>query len=506
MPEDLLYTIAHPEFYEDLSRYHALPEFASRVREILPPDCVLERRSYWLHARMPGRPVPAQGFKIHVSAVQECAMDLLALVAHECAQRRLNFKFIADRRLLTLQGSKSFSRSSSGKFMTLYPHNEQEFRELIDHLYQQTSDSSFMGPFVLSDRRYKHSRVLFYRYGGLRPLMHLNVDGTKRSLLVAPDGSTMPDERRPYFKLPRWVDDPFGGTRELEGQAEPVLSDRFRVKHMIAASNRGGVYEALDEMTGKAVILKEARPQVQRLSVNGTAIDAITLLRREFHTLQTLAHLGHTPEPVLLFEQWEHTFLAVKKIDGTILSRFVVRPGNHLLPHIRRPGTVARHIPKLATIAAQLVSMMEQIHNEGIILGDVSPANIVISRDDMRVSVIDVESAVAVDDQPELRTFAKRWFTPGYGRPGRRAAESIGFEDDYYALGMVLYSLLIGGMRFFELNPDARWTILEDLARLGVPVPLCEAIVALLTGDLQRAKLAVDTLETSIRTEVRGAW
>src|SRR5205085_916795 len=91
----------------------------------------------------------------------------------------------------------------SGKFITIYPPGNREFLELIEELHIATT--GLVGPYILSDHRYKDSATVFYRYGGMRLYEVLNVNGEKTPMLVAPDGTEVPDQRLAYPITPSWV-------------------------------------------------------------------------------------------------------------------------------------------------------------------------------------------------------------------------------------------------------------------------------------------------------------
>ncbi|MFC6135989.1 hypothetical protein ACFP3K_29360, partial [Streptomyces spororaveus] len=203
--------------YEPLSRRAITPEYRDALRRLLPDTWALERGDVWLHARMAAgadprtAPPPTQGFKIHVSSAPAHTFRLFDLVVPVCVENGVEFKAAADPVMLGVINSKTQERGFSGKFMTIYPPDEDVFVGLIETLYRRTADEAVEGPYVLSDRRYRDSKVLFYRYGGFRPPRRLNIDGTQSTFLVAPDGAYVADERLPCFRLPSWVRDPFAG-------------------------------------------------------------------------------------------------------------------------------------------------------------------------------------------------------------------------------------------------------------------------------------------------------
>ena len=67
--------------------------------------------------------------------------------------------------MLTAINGKRWPRGGSGKFITAYPRSVEDFRQVIADLHAALS--GYAGPSVLTDRRYRDSRVLHYRYGGI---------------------------------------------------------------------------------------------------------------------------------------------------------------------------------------------------------------------------------------------------------------------------------------------------------------------------------------------------
>src|SRR5205823_1485494 len=118
--------------------------------------------------------------------------------------------------------------------------------------------------YILSDHCYKESQVVYYRYGGMQPYEVLNVRGERVPMLVAPDGSEVPDQRAAYPVTPSWAG-ALLPAHEFEKQSDGSLAlrdGRFEIETVLAFSNAGGVYLALDHSTGRRVVIKEARPRI----------------------------------------------------------------------------------------------------------------------------------------------------------------------------------------------------------------------------------------------------
>ena len=205
---------------------------------------------------------PAAGWKIHVSTIPAEAADLLRAAADVFVRNGTSFKFLSDRRILRAAHSKVWSRGSSGKFITAYPDDLESFKRLMEELYQSFG-MRFVGPYILSDKHYKDSNVLYYRYGGVRPNVQLRVDGRPelRSGRAGWERSTQPE--RTIFRTACL------GERSFEAPAAPAadrpLNNRYVVQSALPFSNSGGVYLAQDTATDRIVVLKEAQcPRASR--------------------------------------------------------------------------------------------------------------------------------------------------------------------------------------------------------------------------------------------------
>jgi hypothetical protein len=489
-----VFSLGHQEFYETLSYHPLSPEYVDRLRALLPKTAwVLHRDQIWVHARhlvtdsSTATPV-IQGFKIHVSAAPMYALQVLDLIVPACVQRGINFKIAGDSSLLHLLNSKLQERGYSGKFMTLYPPDQTSFEDLIEDLYQRTKNHPAKGAYILSDQRYKDSKILFYRYGGFHPPYQLNVDGTQTSYLLSPQGEYVPDQRLPYFHLPDWASDPFGEADDVEYQGNTALNDRYLVEGALAFSNAGGVYYGTDTSTQQSVILKEARPLTNCWSVGERFWDAVYLLEREYKVLRRLQDLDCVPRPIELFQDWEHNFLVEERVDGLRFDAYWAQEDVILAPYIRRQGSIERFLPKFKSIAEALLQMITAVHERGILLGDLSPRNILINPETLQMWLIDFESAVFVDDDSEVLTYSTRWGTAGFVHPTRASRSQLLPEDDLYAVAMTLYSCVVPVNQLFALNPDAESIFLDKFIELGVPVEIKDMISSLLRGAVTEAQ------------------
>src|SRR6185437_10079226 len=294
-----LYQLLDKDYYESFDSYvPRTADFHGPVTAMLPPGWRIQRRGIWFHCGHPDNVLPLQGWKIHVSATPDNASEVLSRVSSILFRRNdTDFKFVLDMSLLFLLNNENWSRGGSGKFITIYPADNRHFVELIEEIYLATRD--LYGPYILSDHRYKDSRVLFYRYGGMRLFEIVNVKGERTPMLIGPDGAHFPDERQPFPVTPPWASRvlPTAESDETNNRGHYLKQQRYEVLDVLSFSNAGGVYLACDRNTGSKVVIKEARP-----CVNPTlgGCDAIALLKKEYRLLVLVEHSAIAARPIPL--------------------------------------------------------------------------------------------------------------------------------------------------------------------------------------------------------------
>ena len=472
MPANVIYTLADPDHFESVDAYQPQDDFLGVVRSILPVSWRLHRSGIWFQCAPPRTASPpAQGWKIHVSATISSAAAILPVVTRTCVERQRSFKFAIDRRLLSLMNSKSWDRGGAGKFMTIYPHGTEDFRELIECLHQRLAGQ--VGPYILSDRRYRDSTVLYYRYGGIAPRRRLRPDGDRAPVILDPDGVEVSDVRSAGFTPPPWEADPFPPDVAATEEPEATLGGgRYTVARPLSFSNTGGVYLATTA-AGDEVVIKEARPYTGS-TMGGH--DAQSLLEKEFRLLTRLDGSGVAPRPVELFRDWEHLFLAEERIPGVTLQRFNASH-NLLLPARVTAAARRRNLALLERLWVSLAEAVRTLHRRGVVFGDLSPNNVMITDiESMQVRLIDFEGAreLGVDTETGLRT-------PGFASRARREADPA---EDAYALGALMLCSLWPANALLDLAPEAKRRVITTIAAdTGLAEPRAELILALLDDD-----------------------
>ncbi|MEU5141647.1 class III lanthionine synthetase LanKC [Streptomyces sp. NPDC021139] len=381
----------------------------------------------WLALRPIDADLPAQGWKIHVSACLDNAESVLDRVWRHCVVGGTAFKFVPSRYLLHQRNAKYADRAGSGKFITVYPANEAECERLAGELSALLAGEP--GPHILSDLRIGDGPV-HVRYGGFTRRDCYDADGQLRPAVTGPDGVLVPDLRGPVFRVPDWVDPPAFLRPHLDARAAVTVTGLpCTVESALHFSNGGGVYLARDTRTGERVVLKEARPHAG-LAADGA--DAVTRLHRERRALERLSGLDCTPEVLDHRTVGEHHFLVLEYIDGKPLNTFFARrhPLIEADPGERR---LAEYTAWALDIHARVERAVAEVHARGVVFNDLHLFNIMV-RDDGSVALLDFEAAHDVDG-PGRQTVAN----PGFVAPADRRGVAV----DRYALACLRLALFL---------------------------------------------------------------
>jgi serine/threonine protein kinase len=452
--DKFMYMLSSKLFYEPFETYYEpSTEYISQVEDLLPDlasDWFPTRDGFWFHIHPEQFALPDQGWKVHVSATLSNDTSILKRVARIALTGKVPFKFAVDRNILSLISSKKWNRGSSGKFMTLYPMDLPGFEGLLEQLYEELREEE--GPYILSDKRYKDCRVLYYRYGGIKQITRTSLIGKRTPILISPQGEEIPDNRTPYFAPPPWAADPFP-TEEPEPLESTLNDGRYLVKKAFAFSNSGGVYLAEDRTTGTDVVIKEARSHTL---MDGWGNDAIKLLKKEHDVLQQLADTGIAPKPLDSFYDWENFYLVEEFVDGLDVREIMLTrsPLLRLHPLLSDTQEFYELYRKIFRSFAEAVAVL---HERGIVFGDLSANNIKIDPITYAVRLIDFEGALRPGlDQPTYL------YTPGFRDVSVRKNNPT-VQDDLYGLAAIMFYTIFPIHALSSLRKDFYTAVLKTI-------------------------------------------
>ncbi|MFI6480590.1 class III lanthionine synthetase LanKC [Nonomuraea sp. NPDC050663] len=386
-----LYCLADAHFY-DVPRGDVEEAVFAAARRPLPEGWNRFETDTWVYfAPESGRPLPPQGWKIHVSARADDAEQALAAVWEYCVTRGVAFKFLRGLPVLVMLGSKAASRASSGKLVTIYPADDAQLELVLKDLDELLR--GIRGPYILSDLRYGDG-PLYVRYGGFAERHCLSDSGARVLAVEDGEGRLVPDVRQAVFTVPPWTTLPAFLAPHLEARNSVTMEGLpYTIEQVLHFSNGGGVYLGRDGRTGRQVVLKEARPHA---GLDAAGRDAVARLAHERDILERLAGLPVVPELIDHFTVGEHGFLVMEFVDGVTLQRRLVRR----FPLTWATCTEAERADYAAwamEVSGQVEAAVAMLHERGVVFGDLHPDNVLLTEDG-RVVLIDYEVATLESD------------------------------------------------------------------------------------------------------------
>jgi serine/threonine protein kinase len=481
-------------FYESIQGYQ--PErrdFINLTQFYLSKDWTIGSKGVWVSCTARDYVVPSEGWKLHVSATPYNSRSVLLAALPVLMRFKASFKFPLDKRVLALMSGKLWPRGGSGKFITVYPSDQEHFFSLADALHAATR--RMVGPYILSDRRYKkeHS-VVFYRYGTMNPTEEVSLSGAPTSFLHSPGGEKIRDDRRPSFQVPGWVTDPVPPEPADDAQPNSLNGGRYLVRKALSFSNTGGVYLATDTLCDRSVVIKEARAYVGGVSPDN---DAVSGLHKEYRILTRLANTGLAPKPIEFFSDWENSYLVEEYVEGTLLSELAASES----PLRRGASSIGAddfYQGRFKNIFTALANGVKKIHSCNIALFDLSPNNVFVTDDGKGVVFIDFEASCDLDIDA-WSGLATPGFTPKYPDPARIVSQP--FSNDYYALAALMLAFIFPCNQFLQEYPKKLEPVVREVCRDAlVPSAVADIMIAALQetiGNDAYISAVADTLQSA---------
>lgn len=197
-------------------------------------------------------------------------------------------------------------------------------------------------------------------------------------------------------------------------------------------------------------------------SVTSVVYDAFDPKLGRNVTLKILNYvLSKNPE---LVEAFKHEALAAAALNSTYVLK-VYEFGIHN----RQPFMVMEHIEgqflhdvikseqlserRILDITDGIIQGLQDMHDCGIMHGDVMPRNILIHTDGTpRISDFGLARFSGTSGENSPRQQWENWSSPYYMPPERIIGEPEDHRGDFYSLGTTLYNMLTGELPFFDMN------------------------------------------------------
>ncbi|MEE2757168.1 MAG: serine/threonine-protein kinase [Myxococcota bacterium] len=212
-----------------------------------------------------------------------------------------------------------------------------------------------------------------------------------------------------------------------------TIGNRYRIEERIGVGGMGTVYLGTHTRLGQSVAIKVLHERY--------AGDDKLIQRFEKEAL-TYGQVCH-PNLVSL-----HDFGRTE--TGTFYMVLEYCPGVSLAKLVREQGRIQ---PNLASdLILQIAQGLGQAHQKGIVHRDLKPENVILTEirpGRYHVRLLDFGIAKHIDDDgPRLTQAGMVFGTPEYMAPEQARGKTVDARSDIYALGTMLYELLVGDPPF----------------------------------------------------------
>ena len=229
-----------------------------------------------------------------------------------------------------------------------------------------------------------------------------------------------------------------------------ALEGRYRIDREIGEGGMATVYLADDLKHERKVALKVLKPELA----------AVVGAERFLAEIKTTANLQH-PHILPLFDSGEadgFLFYVMPHVEGESLRERIDR--DHQLP-----------VDEAVAIATKVAGALQAAHERGVIHRDIKPANILLSKGEPLVADFGIALAVGAAGGGRLTETGLSLGTPHYMSPEQATGDvHVGPATDVYALGCVLYEMLVGEPPYTGSTPQA---VLGKIIT-GTPEPVAQ--------------------------------
>jgi eukaryotic-like serine/threonine-protein kinase len=256
-----------------------------------------------------------------------------------------------------------------------------------------------------------------------------------------------------------------------------ALADRYRIDREVGAGGMATVYVAQDVRHDRRVALKVLKPELA----------AVVGAQRFLSEIKTTANLQH-PHILSLFDSGE--------VNGTVFYVMPFVDGESLRDRLTRESQLP--IDAAIRIAREVADALQYAHGHGVIHRDIKPENILLQGGHALVADFGIALAASTTAGARMTETGMSLGTPAYMSPEQAMGErSVDGRTDVYALGCVVYEMLVGEPPFTGPTAQAivARVLTEEPRSLSAQRKTVPAHVAAAT-EIALAKLPADRFAT----------
>lgn len=218
-----------------------------------------------------------------------------------------------------------------------------------------------------------------------------------------------------------------------------TIAGRYELTQQLSSGGMGSVWRGYDSVLDRPVAIKRIR--VDQVDTGEVAEEFAERFRREARVTARIRHHG-VPQvfDAGLDASYEHVFLVMELIDG-------VPPADYIEPGAGLP------LSWVASVAAQIATVLSHAHALPVVHRDLEPANVLITRDGS-VKVIDFGIAAILDrNARKLTKTGAAIGTLRYMAPEAMHGYAVAPRTDLYALGCLIHEMVSGEPVFDDESP-----------------------------------------------------
>jgi serine/threonine protein kinase len=223
---------------------------------------------------------------------------------------------------------------------------------------------------------------------------------------------------------------------------------RFEVQRFLGKGSQGVVYLARDPKLDRLVAIKTIRVSSSDLKKQQE------LLMREAKLVSRIQH----PNIIPLYEAGEDgglLFLVFEYVDGLSLAKAIKENG-------------AFPVREAIDLIMQILSGIQNAHDQDIIHRDLSPSNILIDKNGLpRIMDFGISVMIGADDSIKKDIAG----TPCYMSPEHFSRRPVTPQSDIFSLGLIFYEMVLGHP---AVQADNYVAVMYKIASDPIPPPSLE--------------------------------
>ena len=225
-------------------------------------------------------------------------------------------------------------------------------------------------------------------------------------------------------------------------QRNTIINYKYQILEHIGEGSFGQIYEAVNLRTGEHVALK-----TEVIASN------LKLLKNECIIYQYLLHVDGIPEFKWFGKDTNHYYMVL-----TLLGKSVY---DLLLEQQRIP------LETIAKIGTQIIQILKQVHDKGLIHRDIKPENFLFGLEDENEKIYLIDFGLCKPFLHDMKKTSSIIGTPTYVSVNGHNFIELTRRDDLESLGYMLIHLWVGDLKWRKIHLDHNVVHRNNMIRLA---------------------------------------